>query len=841
MNGRPNQAERGLSPPQPDDPAFLAWSRKRGTPINGSTRWDEVRELLAQYGFELREAGRREDEVRTRRMRDIKTRMAGDTDRNAFATVRRDYAGDQRLRERIRAGWRSGQSSLMRDAEADVNNAVPLRRWLYSSHGSDRDVDRWTYLRHYLYAFRSVWGAGPPSEEHLLEEVLREEKIYLAEMQRQASERERAGRQGRQLAGLRAWAKRQAMNPADAFEPGIAYYDLETATTKADWVDNDIRDIVQNDYTTTISYTRGKPLSFPAKSLDFDGKYANVVIETFARRHRTSGRLVPFVLYAPGTDLYARLPDIDALAPRDRVLLGLPYMLTPAVHAFYAFYAQDPMLQIAGGLLEILKIMALQKGVLMGAPVATHGMTATYALAAEGVGVGRAAFAEVTFAVRTYGFSTQAGAYVGRSAYTYYLTNAVALNTGVVVGTEIAMSVTGQDMGPMSPGDTMTMAVQADDAVRAGAKTWKAVRAEVESIDAAASTAVLRVKSADSIADDVLRAEYEFGRKVTGQSTGASRTARAVDDAAVDARATRTPVTGAGKLGRQTGRAVPKGKGRVVRPPVQRAAVQVSELEEAMTKVGAGLGRLGGKYNAKAIEKIRNLSADAIRASGIRPSDLAKLSNSLSRAGTTVQRFVNDFHDAPGFEQVLLSWAKRHYWNTRPKTPVWVKTEAFRTGSSFVMKYSVRRLDPAHVRFEWPVSINTTRLGDEVTARYVDIVVSGGTMVKPGERIQIELKSWTEFVLRRKTAFRSGASTSYPGTVGYQLVRDTALFSPNNIRWVFDGSKIRRGDPNAAKATVVELFERIILDDAYLRARWGGKDADPATIRALLDRVVDVL
>ena len=73
----------------------------------------------------------------------------------------------------------------------------------------------------------------------------------------------------------------------------------------------------------------------------------------------------------------------------------------------------------------------------------------------------------------------------------------------------------------------------------------------------------------------------------------------------------------------------------------------------------------------------RKLSPEAILDSGIRPSDLEKLAHGLARAGPTVQKFVNDFHDAPGFERVLLSWAKRHYWNTKLKKPAWTKTQAW--------------------------------------------------------------------------------------------------------------------------------------------------------------------
>src|SRR5205809_1841971 len=120
------------------------------------------------------------------------------------------------------------------------------------------------------------------------------------------------------------------------------------------------------------------------------------------------------------------------------------------------------------------------------------------------------------------------------------------------------------------------------------------------------------------------------------------------------------------------------------------------------------------------------------------------------------------------------------------------------------MQYSTARREAKYVDFEWPVSINDTNWGDEVFARYVDIVVSGGNTVKPGEHIQVELKSWTDFVLRMKTRSAPGKSTTYPGTVGYQLLRDTALFEPNKIRWVFDGTK------KVTKQQVLDAFEKII-------------------------------
>jgi hypothetical protein len=49
---------------------------------------------------------------------------------------------------------------------------------------------------------------------------------------------------------------------------------------------------------------------------------------------------------------------------------------------------------------------------------------------------------------------------------------------------------------------------------------------------------------------------------------------------------------------------------------------------------------------------------------------------------------------------------------------------------------------------------------------------------------------------------------------------------------VFDEKKM-------IKDQVIEAFEQIIRTDDYLRLHWGGKDADPAKIRELLDKVIE--
>ncbi|MGI8425451.1 MAG: hypothetical protein ACR2M4_02415 [Actinomycetota bacterium] len=696
-----------------------------------------------------------------------------------------------------------------------------MTRSLYGSHEFDDPRRRWSFMRYYLIALSTAFGSGPPSESELLEAVVKEEKSYLAEMKRRADADEKARRPAVQLQLLRKWAKKQPMNPADDFEPGIAYYDLATAASKPDWMERDVSGISQEDYTVVLSYRTGSPLKFPAGSIDLTGKYYGSVAELFARRHKASGRLVPFAIYEADVDLYSELPEIDEVPQKERYLMALPRFdaeITPGVLSFYSDEAT--YLQVAQDLTNVMSLMTLRRTLPAGARFTAGAVGASAQVGTRGFAMTRAAAAEVMFAVRTYGFSTYAAAHMARAAYTYYLVNAVAVNTTVVLGTELVLSIAGSDMGPISPGDTITMAVQLDDAVRAGRKTWNAISAEVVELDPAAGKAVIRVTSVDPITDDVAKSTYDLGKKVKGDGKAATRAARNVDNTATDAKlAAKTPSA-------NVKAAQALGKGKVKLTPDPRKVSPLNEIQDAMNKVSKGLDKLGHKYNAKAIAKIKNLSADAIRESGIRPSDLAKLANSLSRAGKTTQKFINDFHDVPGFERVLLTWAKRSYWNSKLKKPAWQATQSFYTGASYVMKYATAKLDPKFVRFEWPASINDTKWGDEVFARYVDIVITGGSRVKPGQHLQLELKSWTEFVLGQK-------AHSHPGGIGYQLIRDTALFRPENIRWVFDAKKV-------TKAKVIQAFEDVITKDPYLAKQWGGKDADPAEIRKLLDKVIEV-
>jgi hypothetical protein len=824
--------------PQIDDPRFHAWARKLGRPIKEGTPFRDVLELFLRWIYELGDEQRASDAVRRREQAEKQAMLDRATVRvpGLFRPVRRE-ADD--LMARVAAGWTRGRPGLRREAYDAVNNAVPLTRWL-NSHGADVDVDRWTYMRHYFIALSGL-GNMPVDPDELLAQVVHQERLYLeaerkvrdaaAEAERKVRDAAaRASRPGLQREALLRWARKLPMNPVDNFEPGIAFYDMESAGARKDFMDHG-GSVEIDGYDVTVSYDDGKSLFFSSKILDFRGDDIRTAVAAFVRRHKKSGRLVMFVVHQPDAPVYRDLPVIDALTQADRMYLGVPYLLTPLIHARFT---RDPLYDVALGILGVLRVMSLGKLLPVGARILSAGVSTTARVGTGLFAAGRSAAAEVMLAVRTYGFTTQAATWVGRSAWHYYLTNAVAINTHVIVGTEIALGFAGQDMGPLSLGDSLVMASQTDDAVRAGRRTWQEVTAQVEIVEDAGNVARLTVTKVEEIAEDVAKREYDLGKKVVAAKPGASKSARGVDDAATQAKGVavpRPPVVPPG--------AVAKGK-RTIKAPFGAIGppVLLEDLNAAKATMVANLGRFPSvktKYIPAALDAIRGISADAIKTAGIRAQDLANLANGLSRAGPSVRAFVNDYHAVPGFEQVLLNWAKRAYWNTRGNKPSWVSSKASYTGATYVMKYVTgKKLPPLALRFEWPVSINDTRFGSEVTARWVDIVLSDGERLRPGATIQIELKSWTEETLRNKTWSPPGLSTAYPGTVGYQLIRDTALFRPENIRWVFDPSK------GLTKPQVIRAFERVIANDPYLALQWGGKDRSPRAIRDLLDKVIEV-
>jgi len=250
-------------------------------------------------------------------------------------------------------------------------------------------------------------------------------------------------------------------------------------------------------------------------------------------------------------------------------------------------------------------------------------------------------------------------------------------------------------------------------------------------------------------------------------------------------------------------------KGRSIKPDapapnynIHRAQVLSDADVEALRNLGVQPG---------ALEKLKSVEIGALDQMGIKPEQVSKLYKQLrtsqAKGGVAVD-FVNQFHEAPGFESLVLAWARGGKG---------------RNGANFAMKYSLGNLRGRPVRFEWPVSQAVTGSGAEGTmaARYVDIVVDGGNSFRPGQSLRIEIKSWTERYLSTRRA---------PGQIAKQLVRDVAFFQQDNIRWVFDSSK-------ASRNAVLDAFVWAIRNDGFLSKSWQGAESD---LRSALGNLIEM-
>jgi hypothetical protein len=213
----------------------------------------------------------------------------------------------------------------------------------------------------------------------------------------------------------------------------------------------------------------------------------------------------------------------------------------------------------------------------------------------------------------------------------------------------------------------------------------------------------------------------------------------------------------------------------------------------------------------EALNRLRTMPIGELQRMGLSPGDItnlaARIVASKARGGAVVD-FVNLFHEAPGFEFVVLNWAKGG---------------AARPGTNFVMRYALANFTNHAIRFEWPVGYALTRADEETTmaARYVDVVVDGGTTLRPGEALRVELKAWSD---------RFFSNPKAGSIITRQLVRDTAFFGTANIRWVFDSSR-------TTEENVIDAFTKVIKNDAYLRQRWGKSDDE---IKAALDEIIEM-
>lgn len=171
----------------------------------------------------------------------------------------------------------------------------------------------------------------------------------------------------------------------------------------------------------------------------------------------------------------------------------------------------------------------------------------------------------------------------------------------------------------------------------------------------------------------------------------------------------------------------------------------------------------------------------------------------ISNARPVLIRFINRFHNVPGFEEVV-----KDYLRGRTK----------RIGAEYVMRVarSLSRKYPGakDMSFEVP-RIWKWRPTRGRPSRVVDIKIGG---------IRHELKSWQRLYTERIT---------------WQFIKDLAHYGPDKIRWIFD-AKIGR-----TKASIIRSIERILRTHPVYGHPGSGKKWILEKAVRNLRKIVDVM
>jgi len=726
---------------------------------------------------------------------------------------------ERQISEIVSSRDTSHDHQALRDASAgiDVFKRLTEQHW-------ESDRARRLYTKSYLIACEQWAGRGTPSNDQLYFALLDYEKRYSEHIEREHKRREGEAA----TAAVRAKAASNRI-PAGDFEPGWIQVpvsaDLETmlsvARTDARWCDDGIIaaqakiDAKTRAQWLRLIYNDGAVLDIPLPGTLFrQGLPQEAVPILYFRRHKSSGRVIPFettleelgTLAAPA----ASEGDVEyAIPPR------FDPVLTPHIMHWFALANSEQLNRTLMFAAQGSAMIATAGGATKLGPGMTQlGAAGTETAIGTALGAGRlagAGLAEIRLAVANYGVSRAALTYLGRSALTFYLRNAVAVNTAAILGTEFALSLAGQDMGVFTSGDQLVFAVQTDK------NAYAALRVEVEEIDR--STKLVKVKriSMGTISGQEAEEIYGSGKLVHHEKASPLPVTEPAPPPAQAADQPRPPVLPAGP--RPAATPTVKAAG----PPLAGSIHRVQLLTDVE---GAKLEARGVKREA--LDKLRDIEIGELERLGLRPKtkpgdDPTKFSpvkdlyrsiiSSQSQRGDVVE-FMNEFHRAPGFEGIVLNWAKGG--KARP-------------GASFAMRYALAKFRSQAIRFEWPVGYALTAAGEEGTfaARYVDVVVDGGTHLRPGESLRIELKNWSDWFLSK---YPERARQS----IARELPRDIAFFGKDNIRWVFNGA-----DKKVTKQRIIELIiDMLRREQDYRMGAWlGGTDAQ---VRAALDALVEI-
>jgi Domain of unknown function (DUF4157) len=518
------------------EPRFVFWAKLNGKPP--ANHGEELR-LLDEYKKAMKMNPKRvlEDYDRAQLERDrselekrrLAARAAEDRAAEAkpgFRQMERERARQQnrnQLYTAIQKAWserrRYADAELLNQAKSIVAHRVPLPEALLHGLHWKSDQQRWVFIYYYYREYSILHPESSADENELLQYAVLAEENYLETSAKEAEAAELAQhRKGIPRAArteqIKKLAATRPMNPLEDFEPGIHDYAPYQGQPQSADVD-----IVSGDFDAdnlTIKYSDGKKLDIPlGKNVLFPNKPLdpNKVLRIFTRRHKKSQRLIPFVIYENTLGV-----DLDVLSEEDLALMGLPRfdpVLTP-----YIMYFLSPEFKMHKATLGALQVASLHAAGLgfrqLGVPLASSVLGTGGTLVTGAARLGTAAARQVSFAVNTYGYSSVAATYLGRTAFTYYRINAVQVNTLGLMGTDIAINLGGGDTGPISPGDQVSMVVADVKAVAKGAKNyWKLIEGEVQpKVNLASKEAIVRITNVGDIAEKTAKAEYDHGKKL---------------------------------------------------------------------------------------------------------------------------------------------------------------------------------------------------------------------------------------------------------------------------------------------------------------------------------------
>lgn len=521
------------------DPRFVFWAKRHGKPpatygefvalLDGYHKAMEMnpKDVLEEYDRAQLEKDRSELEKRRQTARAAEDRTA--EAKPKLGQKRQEEARRQNrvpLYRGICEAWRERRKhaglELINQAESLVAHGVPLANALLHGLHWKSEQQRWVFIYYYYREYVKLHPESSVDEEELLHYAVLAEENYLETNANEAEASELARyRKGvtkiARTEQIKKLAATRPMNLLGDFEPGI--HDYAPYSGQPQSVDVDIVNGDFDEKNLTINYSDGKELDIPLNdnllfpNTPLDSKK---VLRIFTRRHKKSQRLIPFVIYENALGV-----DLDVLPEEELALMGLPRfdpLLTPVI--MYFLSPEFKMQKLSLATLKIASLHAANLGLRqLGVPLASRTLGTGSAIVTStvrtGTALATAAARHVSVAVTTSASVGEAVTYLGRTAWTYYLVNAVEINTLGLLGTDIAINLGGEDTGGVSLGDEMSMVVAEAKTTARGVKEWKLIEAEVEEVNLASKQVRSRITRVINTEEKTAKAEYDLGKRLT--------------------------------------------------------------------------------------------------------------------------------------------------------------------------------------------------------------------------------------------------------------------------------------------------------------------------------------